>query len=132
MSAGTALVVDSHAFIWDVQASRRLSHKARQAMDDATAANLPLLVSAVTLVELVYLMEKGRFTAADIDALFKVLTAADSGFEVSPVDGTVARSVGRVPRESVTDPFDRMIAATALGPALRWSPTTIGFANCPA
>lgn len=114
MTAGNSLVVDTHAFIWYVQASRRLSDKARQAMDDATAADLPLLISAVTVVELTYLMEKGSFTQANIDALVELLAAADSGFEVAPVDGTVAQAVGRIPRAAVTDPFDRMIAATAL------------------
>lgn len=52
MTAGSSLVVDSHAFIWYVQASPRLSDKARQAMDDATSADVPLMISAATLVEL--------------------------------------------------------------------------------
>lgn len=60
MTAGSSLVVDSHAFIWYVQASPRLSDKARQAMDEATSADVPLMISAATLVELVYLVEKGR------------------------------------------------------------------------
>ena len=41
-----------------VQASPRLSDKARQAMDDATAADAPLMISTVAVVELVYHMEK--------------------------------------------------------------------------
>lgn len=83
-------------------------------MDRATAADHPLLISAVTLVELVYLTEKGTFAAADLDAFHEVLEAADSGFEVAPVDEAVAHAVGRIPRAAVADPFDRMIAATAL------------------
>lgn len=114
MTSGDSLVVDSHAFIWYVQASRRLSDAARNAMDDVTAAEAPLLISAVTLVELVYLMEKGRFTEADVEALLAILDATDSGFEVAPVDSAVARAVRQIPRAAVTDPFDRMIAATAL------------------
>jgi PIN domain nuclease of toxin-antitoxin system len=39
VTAGASLVIDSHAFIWYVQASPRLSDKARQAMDNATAAD---------------------------------------------------------------------------------------------
>jgi PIN domain nuclease of toxin-antitoxin system len=114
VTADCSLVVDSHAFIWYVQASPRLSDKARQVMDEATAADLPLMISAVTVVELVYLMEKGTFSRADVEAFHDILDAADSGFEVVPMDGAVARAVGRISRAAVADPFDRMIAATAL------------------
>lgn len=114
MTSGDPLVADSHAFIWYVQASRRLSDGARKAMDAATEAEAPLLISAATLVELVYLMEKGTFTQADVDALLEILDAPDSGFEVAPVDSAVARAVGSIPRTAVTDPFERVIAATAL------------------
>jgi PIN domain nuclease of toxin-antitoxin system len=34
-----------------------------------------------------------------------------------PIDGRVARAVSRIPRTAVADPFDRMIAATALARA---------------
>jgi hypothetical protein len=46
VTADGSLVVDSHAFIWYVQASPHLSDKARQVMDEATAADLPLMISA--------------------------------------------------------------------------------------
>jgi PIN domain nuclease of toxin-antitoxin system len=117
VTAGASLVIDSHAFIWYVQASPRLSDKARQAMDDATAADAPLMISAVTVVELVYLVEKGTFSQANVEAFYEILDAADSGFEVVPIDGPVARAVSRIPRTAVGDPFDRMIAATALARA---------------
>lgn len=118
MTAGGSLVVDSHAFIWYVQASPRLSDNARQAMDEATSADVPLMISAAPLVELVYLVEKGTFSEADVEAFHEILDAADSGFEVAPIDGAVARAVGRIPRAAVADPFDRMIAATALARAV--------------
>ncbi|MGH3901015.1 MAG: type II toxin-antitoxin system VapC family toxin [Pseudonocardiaceae bacterium] len=100
--------------MWYVQASPRLSGKARQAMDEATSADVPLMISAVTLVELIYLVEKGTFSEADVEAFHEILDAADSGFEVAPIDEAVARAVGRIPRAAVADPFDRMIAVTAL------------------
>lgn len=114
MTAGTSLVVDSHAFIWYVLASPRLSDKARQAMDDATDSDIPLAISAATLVELVYLVEKGTFMHTHIEAFHEIIDAADSGFEVVPIDNAVARAVSKIPRAAVADPFDRIIAATAL------------------
>lgn len=83
-------------------------------MDEATSADVPLMISAVTLVELIYLVEKGTFSEADVEAFHEILDAADSGFEVAPIDEAVARAVGRIPRAAVADPFDRMIAVTAL------------------
>lgn len=114
MTAGTSLVVDSHAFIWYVLASPRLSDKARQVMDDATNSDVPLVISAATLIELVYLVERGTFTPPHLEAFHEIIDVADSGFEVVPIDNAVARAVSKIPRTAVTDPFDRIIAATAL------------------
>ena len=102
----------------DEQWVTHLSDKARQAMDDATAADAPLMISAVTVVELVYLVEKGTFSQANVEAFYEILDATDSGFEVVPIDSPVARAVSRIPRTAVADPFDRMIAATALARAI--------------
>lgn len=114
MTAGSSLVIDSHAFIWYVLASPRLSDKARQVMDHATDSDASLAISAATLVELVYLVEKGTFTQTHLEAFHEIIDAADSGFEVVPIDNAVARAVSEIPRAAVADPFDRIIAATAL------------------
>lgn len=83
-------------------------------LDSVTAASEPILVSAVTVVELRYLSEKGTLSESDVDTVHAVLDGMGSGFEVVPIDAAVAWSVGRIPREAVSDPWDRMIAATAL------------------
>lgn len=98
-------------------ASPRLSDKARQVMDNATEADIPLAISAATLVELVYLVEKGIFTQTHLEAFHEIIDAADSGFEVVPIDKAVALAVSKIPRAAVADPFDRIIAATALARA---------------
>ena len=92
MTATVQVVADTHAFIWYLEGSPRLSEPARTALDGTTEAELPILFT--------------EFVG--------VLDAEDSGFEVVPVDGEIARAVGRVPREAISDPFDRMIASTAL------------------
>ena len=72
------------------------------------------MIALGTLVELRYLVEKGTFTEADFDAFTGVLAPYDSAFEIAPIDVEVAFAVGRVPRDAVRDPWDRMIAATAI------------------
>ncbi|MGH3779391.1 MAG: hypothetical protein ACRDRO_01865 [Pseudonocardiaceae bacterium] len=44
-------------------------------MDDASAADVPLMISAVTVVELIYLVEKGTFSQANVEAFYEILDA---------------------------------------------------------
>lgn len=109
----TPVVADTHAFIWYVQNDRRLSSAAGEAMDAAVAANDPIFVSAATAVELRYLADKGTLSEDEYRWYLMTLEKAVAA-ELAPVDLDVARAVELVPRNDVPDPFDRMIAATAV------------------
>jgi PIN domain nuclease of toxin-antitoxin system len=78
------------------------------------AAGDPILVPAICLVELVYLVEKGRIPRSDWEQLQAALRQEDSGFRVVSLDEAIARGVQRVPRDQVPDMPDRIITATAL------------------
>lgn len=54
------LVVDTHAIIWYLAGDARLSAKAAGALDSATASGEFIHVPSICLVELTYLVEKGR------------------------------------------------------------------------
>lgn len=114
MSEPDSVVADTHVFLWYLQASPRLNESTRLLLDRVTAAGAPILISAVTIVELRYLAEKGTFSEAEVDAVHAVLDAEGTSFEIAPIDAATAWAVGRIPREAVGDPWDRMIAATAL------------------
>jgi PIN domain nuclease of toxin-antitoxin system len=114
VSGSGPVVADTHVFLWYIDASPRLAESSRSLLDGVTAAGRPILVPAVKVVELRYLAEKGTLTEAHVDAVHAVLDAVNSGFEVVPIDVAVAWAVGGIPREVVSDPWDRMIAATAL------------------
>jgi PIN domain nuclease of toxin-antitoxin system len=114
VSRSGAVLADTHIFLWYLQASPRLAESTKLLLDAVTSRDEPILVSAVTVVELRYLEEKGTLTEADVDAVHAVLDAEGSSFEVVPVDAAVSWAVGRVPRDAIADPWDRMIAATAL------------------
>jgi len=68
----------------------------------------------VSIVELVYLVEKGRLPSLALERLLGELTREDSGLTVAVLDLTVAEALHRVPRDVVPDMPDRIIAATAL------------------
>jgi PIN domain nuclease of toxin-antitoxin system len=58
-----AVVADTHAIVWYLTNSPRLSPAAAQALDDASAAGDSILIPSISLVELTYLVEKGRVPA---------------------------------------------------------------------
>lgn len=109
-----ALVVDTHAAVWYLLNSSRLSSTAQRAMDDATDAGDPVYLSAISLVEIVYLVEKGRLPAVVIERLTAALADPEAGFTIAPLDVEAAWAVQRISRDTVPDMPDRIIAATAL------------------
>ena len=74
----------------------------------------PVLVPAICIVELIYLVEKGRIPRADWERRQAALDASDAAYQVVPLDDAVAGAVSLVARDSVPDMPDRIIAATAL------------------
>jgi PIN domain nuclease of toxin-antitoxin system len=110
----TPVVADTHTIIWYLQADPRLTDAARDSLRSAVADGLPIFVSAVTAVELQYLLDKHKITHNEYHWYLALFESAAEAIEVAPVDLGIARAVESPPREVVPDPFDRMIAATAM------------------
>ena len=108
------LVVDTHALVWYLFGSARLSATARVQIDSVLDAGGYLYVPAVSLVELTYLVEKSRLPAIVRTRLAELLDDSESGLVLAPLDRGTADAVARVGRDSVPDMPDRIIAATAL------------------
>lgn len=83
-------------------------------MNEAVAAGDPILVPAISLVEIVYLVEKGQIPRERWTALLQELERQGSSYKVVPLTVAIARSTELVPRRDVPDMPDRIIAATAL------------------
>ncbi len=109
-----ALVVDTHAAVWYLLNAPNLSKQARAAMDDATDSGDPIYVSSISLVEIVYLVEKGRLPRVVIDRLTAALSDPGAAFVIAPLTESTALAVQRISRNIVPDMPDRIIAATAL------------------
>jgi PIN domain nuclease of toxin-antitoxin system len=56
-------VADTHTVIWYLLKDPRLSDKARRFIDDAAATGNEIMISPITLAEIVYLVEKNRVPA---------------------------------------------------------------------
>ena len=109
-----AAVLDTHAAIWYLRPSKELSPTALQAIRRAIGSGRPIYVSAISFVETIFLVEKGRLPLEALQRLEAGLKDSASGLIVAPVDAAVADAVYRAPRAVVPDMPDRIIAATAL------------------
>jgi len=109
-----ALVIDTHAALWYLTNSVHLSSRAAAALDEAAQTGHAVHLSTISLVEIIYLVEKGSLPQVAFDRLQDALVAPSAGFVLAALDSKVAQAVRRVPRDMVPDMPDRIIAATAI------------------
>jgi PIN domain nuclease of toxin-antitoxin system len=107
-------VADTHALIWYLYDDKRLSAKARRFFDETAEKGGQIGFSAISLIEIVYLIERERINPDTLDLLLEVLGTEGSVLVELPVDNTIASALKEVSWDSVPDMPDRIIAATAL------------------
>ena len=107
-------VLDTHTVLWYLENSAELSGVARTTIEDAVRDARDVHVSAISLVEMVYLVERRRLPLTALERLRSALSDSNSGLFVAPVDAGVADALQNIPRDLVPDMPDRIIAATAL------------------
>ncbi len=107
-------VADTHAALWYLLKNPRLSAAARSFMDDAASAGHDIVLSPVSLAEIVYLVEKGRLPASAYEELRKALNDPDFVLQEAPFTGGVVDTMRQVLRVDIPDMPDRIVAATAL------------------
>ncbi|MBI5366748.1 MAG: type II toxin-antitoxin system VapC family toxin [Planctomycetes bacterium] len=108
----TAILLDTHVWVWQVSADPALSRHARAQLDDAADAG-DLIVSAVSVWEIALLEARGRLTL-DMECLAWVRRAVQRlGLRVVPLSMEVAVASTRLPGDFHADPADRFLVATA-------------------
>ena len=110
----SAVVADTHALVWYLTRPNRLSEEARDALDEAAESGQPIYLSVISLIEVIYLVERGRLSAAFLERLQDELIRPNSTLEIVALDFAVANTVRRIPGEIVREMPDRLMAATAL------------------
>jgi PIN domain nuclease of toxin-antitoxin system len=109
-----ACVVDTHALIWYLYGDSRLSQTARQFMSTASDEGQQLAVSSITLVEMVYLIEKGRIAAESLSVTISALNSHQNALTEIPLGIGVVRAMSTTDAAQIPDMPDRIIAATAV------------------
>jgi len=106
-------VTDTHVLHWHLTGARRLSPTVQQLLAEADAGLHRIFVPSIILVEMIYLVEKGRLDAGLIQQVLSLLKTADGSFAATPLDADTAQALLSVPRTAVPDMPDRIIVATA-------------------
>lgn len=109
-----SVVADTHTMIWYIFELPRLSAAALTALEQAVNEGNFIYFSAITIVEISYLVERGRLAG---EVLTRVLNAADDptvGILLAPLDRNISATIQQIDRATVPDMPDRIIAATAL------------------
>lgn len=109
----TGIVADTHAIVWFMSGTKRLSATALSTLRRTIENNEPIYVSSISIIEVTYLVEKGRLEKETLTRMTDALQAAHTGLIEVPLNLAVARHLPLVPASLVPDMPDRIIAATA-------------------
>ncbi len=107
------VLADSHAIIWHMQGSSRLSATAGSALVEAEATE-GVVVSVATLVNLWYVIQTTKKLSYDDLERLRDKFAFSPALIFQPVDVAVADATVSIPRDLLADPWDRFIVGTAL------------------
>jgi PIN domain nuclease of toxin-antitoxin system len=110
----SAVVPDTYVIVWYISDYSRLSPAAIAALDGATQVGDPIYVSPISLVEITYLIERNKLPQIVLDQLVALLNDPNSELTLMPLDLSIAQALRRIPRATVPEMPDRIIAATAL------------------
>lgn len=107
------VVTDTHAFIWHLRSDPRLPRAVREIFAGADEGTRRIYVPSISIVETIYLVERGRVAKETIDLMQAYVNALDRPYHLADLDANVVAAVRQVPRDAVPDMPDRIIAATA-------------------
>jgi PIN domain nuclease of toxin-antitoxin system len=100
-------VADTHAALWHLFDDARLSRTAADFIDAAAFARRRIVVSSVSLAEVVYLIEKNRLPPSVYDDLKAALADPDHVLKEAPFTSEIVDAMRQVPRAAVPDMPDR-------------------------
>lgn len=106
------VVADSHAIVWYLQGSPRLSELAASALSEAEDSD-GIAVSVATLVDLWYVTQTTQGVTTDDLATLRATMVASAKVDLHPIDVAVTDAAISIPRDALSDPWDRFILATA-------------------
>lgn len=108
-----AAVTDTHSVVWYLAQDNRLSPAAKSFMDTAAQNGERIGVSSISLVEIVYLIERNRIPAESLSRLAAAIASPRSALTEVPLDIRIVRALTTIDSSQIPEMPDRIIAATA-------------------
>lgn len=110
MGDGSLILLDTHVWIWRHLAPSKLSRAARREIE----AKAPIGIPAIACLELSVLVNRGllKLDRPTLEWIEDALAERDT--ELVPISPAIAVRAAGLGGTSVTDPADRLIAATAI------------------
>ncbi len=103
------VLLDTHAVLWALANDPRLGKGARRIIEQAEEGDLA--ISDMTLLEIALLSKRGRITLSG--SLGELLDEVAGAFRILAISPAIAE-LAMTLRLKQADPFDRVIAASAL------------------
>lgn len=107
-------IADTHAVIWYLIGNPRLSFATRSVFTQAISEGNQIALSAISFVEIIYLIEKGRIPAETFNRLRTGLERENSILTEIYLTRPIVETMMSIERAKVPDMPDRIISATAL------------------
>jgi PIN domain nuclease of toxin-antitoxin system len=106
------ILVDTHVVVWLALQPKKISKKARTAIEDARRIGQGIAISDIALLEISILERKARIRLNS--SLETFLSEIEARFIVLPITGRICVRAVSLPATYPNDPADRIIGATAL------------------
>lgn len=102
-------VADTHAFLWYLSDSPKISRKARVIFDSCDRGEATIIISAIVLLESIDILDKKKINLNFDEIIFKILQA--NNFIFSEIDWSLILKVNKI--KGLKDLHDRVLIATA-------------------
>ena len=101
-------IADTHATIWYLFSDPRLGSRASAFIDGAIATGDHVGVSAITIAEMVYLVEKDRIPSGALNDLHDAIADPKAVFQHVVLDDRIAMKMAEISRLDIPDLPDRV------------------------
>jgi PIN domain nuclease of toxin-antitoxin system len=106
------ILLDTHVLLWLLENPERLSPAAKSAIAEVETAGRRPIISGQSLYEIARGVLRGRIQS--YLPLEELLAYIERRFVVGSLTSQIAITAAQLPAEFPSDPFDRIIAATAI------------------
>jgi PIN domain nuclease of toxin-antitoxin system len=106
------IVLDTHVVLWLGESPEKVSLPAKRAIQELESKGQKLIIAGQSLYEIAWGVVRGRILSSL--PVEELLAEVERRFIVLPLTPQIALAAAQLPTSFPSDPFDRIIAATAI------------------